>query len=78
MLQDEATSTPSPVPELMHQLHKMRRERDCMRSSNSALQEEVQRYRSHVGTLQSHGDTLSSLHSVAETTKAVTNKVIAY
>ena len=58
------------------QLQRMRRERDTMRSSNHALQAEVERYRSHVNVLTSQGSSLHSMCTVAETTKSVTNKVM--
>ena len=68
--------TPStPQSDLAQQLQIMRRERDAVRNTNSTLQTELERYREQVSTLQSHGSSLHSQFSVAETTKSVTNKV---
>ena len=53
----------------------MRRERDAVRSTNSTLQTELEKYREQVSALQSHGSSLHSQFSVSETTKSVTNKV---
>ena len=46
-----------------------------MRNTNHTLQTELERSREHVSALQSHGSSLHSQFSVAETTKSVTNKV---
>ena len=53
----------------------MRRECDAVRSTNSTLQTELEKYREQVSALQSHGSSLHSQFSVSETTKSVTNKV---
>ena len=77
MLQAERAASSSSQDGLTLQLQRMRRERDTMRSSNHALQAEVERYRSHVNVLTSQGSSLHSMCTVAETTKSVTNKVTA-
>lgn len=64
-----------PQSELAQQLQVMRRERDAVRSTNSTLQTELEKYRDQVSALQSHGSSLHSQFSVSETTKSVTNKV---
>ena len=76
-LQAERAASSSSQDGLTVQLQRMRRERDTMRSSNHALQAEVERYRSHVNVLTSQGSSLHSMCTVAETTKSVTNKVMA-
>lgn len=77
MLQAERAASSSSQDGLTLELQRMRRERDTMRSSNHALQAEVERYRSHVHVLTSQGSSLHSMCTVAETTKSVTNKVMA-
>ena len=64
-----------PQSDLAQQLQIMRRERDAVRSTNSSLQTELEKYREQVTALQSHGSSLHSQFSVSETTKSVTNKV---
>ena len=77
VLQAERAAASSSQDGLTVQLQRMRRERDTMRSSNHALQAEVERYRSHVNVLTSQGSSLHSMCTVAETSKSVTNKVMA-
>ncbi|KAK9816638.1 hypothetical protein WJX72_003128 [[Myrmecia] bisecta] len=62
--------------DISEELVAAQRERDALRSSQSQLQAELQKYRSTVASLQSESSSLRSNCTVAETTKSVSTKVM--
>lgn len=62
---------------VLQELMEARKENAAVRSSNSSLQKEVDRYKRHLHSITSHTNALESDCSAAQESKIVTSKVPA-
>ena len=60
---------------ILQELMEARKENAAVRSSNSSLQKEVDRYKRHLQSITSHTNALESDCSAAQESKIVTSKV---